>query len=509
MAQPTSATSPTRRSCSSSATGVRGRSSCSTTAMAAPPSRWPTGWSATASPPRTSRRRRSCRSGAAGCATTPSRGSVRTWVLGIVHNRTIDALRRGKVHERRRETFEGDRGAPGGARADRRGGGPQGGGAQRARARSTRCRTEQRRTIELAYFGGLQPQSDSRAARRADRHHQGTDAPRARQAAASARRLRGRGIRMTDGSHDLPRRGRRVPARRAVGRRARRLRGAPRGLRASAATRSSGCGPAADLLPRSVEQVEPPPSLKRSLMEVVEREAQEAARRAERAAGAPAAARACATCSAARCARSCVAGGLLLGLLAGFGIAQLGGDERRPHAWSPRVEQRRAPRGQRAASRSRATAATAAILRVSGMPALRGGQVYQAWVQRDGMIEPEPTFEVGPDGRGAVAVPEDLSDAKAVHGDARAARRVARAQREAAPDASALLAAASFSLGGDLLPPPGPRDRRALLELRAADLPGLHDVHAGRHALPRVRPPAHEGARRSARPATSRCSPTS
>ena len=36
-----------------------------------------------------------------------SRGSVRTWVLGIVHNRTIDALRRGKVHERRREQFEG------------------------------------------------------------------------------------------------------------------------------------------------------------------------------------------------------------------------------------------------------------------------------------------------------------------------------------------------------------------------------------------------------------------
>ena len=37
--------------------------------------------------------------------------------------------------------------------------------------------------------------------------------------------------------------------------------------------------PAADLLPRSVEQVEPPPSLKRSLMEVVEREAKRARRR--------------------------------------------------------------------------------------------------------------------------------------------------------------------------------------------------------------------------------------
>src|SRR4029453_17038659 len=36
-----------------------------------------------------------------------ARGSVRTWVLGIVHNRTIDALRRGTVHDRRRESLDG------------------------------------------------------------------------------------------------------------------------------------------------------------------------------------------------------------------------------------------------------------------------------------------------------------------------------------------------------------------------------------------------------------------
>src|SRR3954469_17293911 len=31
-----------------------------------------------------------------------TRGSVRTWVLGIVHHRAIDALRRATVHDRRR-----------------------------------------------------------------------------------------------------------------------------------------------------------------------------------------------------------------------------------------------------------------------------------------------------------------------------------------------------------------------------------------------------------------------
>jgi len=36
-----------------------------------------------------------------------ARGSVRTWVLGIVHHRAIDALRRATVHDRRRASDEG------------------------------------------------------------------------------------------------------------------------------------------------------------------------------------------------------------------------------------------------------------------------------------------------------------------------------------------------------------------------------------------------------------------
>src|SRR3954467_5422321 len=36
-----------------------------------------------------------------------ARGSVRTWVLGIVHHRAIDALRRATVHDRRRAGDDG------------------------------------------------------------------------------------------------------------------------------------------------------------------------------------------------------------------------------------------------------------------------------------------------------------------------------------------------------------------------------------------------------------------
>ena len=84
----------------------------------------------------------------------PERGSVRTWVLGIVHHRTIDALRRNLVHDRRRASDEGleeRQEAP--ERTDVE-------VARREEARSVRSALEtlpdeQRKTIELAYFGGF------------------------------------------------------------------------------------------------------------------------------------------------------------------------------------------------------------------------------------------------------------------------------------------------------------------------------------------------------------------
>src|SRR3954470_4716942 len=83
-----------------------------------------------------------------------TRGSVRTWILGIVHNRAIDALRRGMVHDRRRASDEGmeerfaaeERTEVEVARRDE---------AREVRTALGTLPPEQLKVIELAYFGGF------------------------------------------------------------------------------------------------------------------------------------------------------------------------------------------------------------------------------------------------------------------------------------------------------------------------------------------------------------------
>jgi anti-sigma-K factor RskA/putative zinc finger protein len=170
--------------------------------------------------------------------------------------------------------------------------------------------------------------------------------------------------------------------------------------------------PAADLLPRSVEQVEPPPSLKHSLMEVVEREGREQDGEAERRPPRRRLGERLREALGGSLRPVLAAGVLALGLLVGFGIAQLGGDD---NGGGGRTVVATSSLPDASGSlKVQGDGSDGAILQVRGMPSLKTGQVYQAWVQRDGMVEPEPTFEVGTNGSGAVAVPEDLSGAQAV-----------------------------------------------------------------------------------------------
>jgi RNA polymerase sigma-70 factor, ECF subfamily len=82
------------------------------------------------------------------------RGSVRSWVLGIVHHRAIDHLRRATVHDKRRASDEGmeerfearERTDTEVARRDE---------AQTVRRAMETLPADQCQVIELAYFGGF------------------------------------------------------------------------------------------------------------------------------------------------------------------------------------------------------------------------------------------------------------------------------------------------------------------------------------------------------------------
>ena len=156
--------------------------------------------------------------------------------------------------------------------------------------------------------------------------------------------------------------------------------------------------PAAEALPGSVQQFEPPARLKASLMEVVDREARVEQPAPER-----------------RRPRlrffmrpAFVAAALLIGLVVGFAVAQLGGgDETRTLAAT-------VDRAMPNAGGSLRVSNGDAKLRLHDMPRLGGTRVYQVWVQHGDHLVPARTFEVGADGRGAVDL-SNVDDADGVY----------------------------------------------------------------------------------------------
>ena len=163
---------------------------------------------------------------------------------------------------------------------------------------------------------------------------------------------------------------------------------------------------AVDALPRSVTPLEPPPSLKASLMDVVNADAAPARERRRAALPRlvprlrPAVAWAAAACV--------VAG------VAGYGVSELARDDGSgARTLSAQVDQERLGMGSASLSVPEDEEG-GAVLRVEGLPEAGRGRVYQVWVERDGEVEPASIFDVDAEGAGAAAVPGSLDDVSAV-----------------------------------------------------------------------------------------------
>jgi anti-sigma-K factor RskA len=151
--------------------------------------------------------------------------------------------------------------------------------------------------------------------------------------------------------------------------------------------------PAAEALPASVVQLQPPPGLKRRLMAEVEGDV------------APARTARLPRLRVPRLAFAAAA--LVLGLAIGFGVAQLGGDDTRTVAVT-------VAKAMPDAGGTLEVEGDNASLRLHNMPELGRSRVYQVWLQRGEKLVPARTFQVGSNGRGDVDVP-NVNDAQGVY----------------------------------------------------------------------------------------------
>jgi anti-sigma-K factor RskA len=163
--------------------------------------------------------------------------------------------------------------------------------------------------------------------------------------------------------------------------------------------------PAVELLPRTVEQLEPPPGLREELMDVVRSESPAAERELpERAGGRWGALR----LSLWRPATAVAATAMLIaGVVAGYLLHQ-------PGSGHPSTLQVQAMAGAPRAGGVLVREGGSGILRVQGMPSLARDEVYEVWVQHDGELMPSSLFVPRRDHSADAAVPGSLDGADAV-----------------------------------------------------------------------------------------------
>lgn len=164
--------------------------------------------------------------------------------------------------------------------------------------------------------------------------------------------------------------------------------------------------PAVDLLPAAVEQLSPPPRLRANLMEAVRAEA------------APTAVAAPAREPWWRAVRGVImrpATGMavLILLVVGVGAGYLlrGSQTEAP---ATQLVQAEPLNGAATVSATLERTGDSATLHVHQLPAIAEDEVYEVWVQRDGVMEPRNTFVLDQDGSAAAAVPGPLDGGEAV-----------------------------------------------------------------------------------------------
>jgi Anti-sigma-K factor rskA, C-terminal/Putative zinc-finger len=168
---------------------------------------------------------------------------------------------------------------------------------------------------------------------------------------------------------------------------------------------------AADALPRSVEQYEPPPALKRALMDQVyaETEPEKIPRRSlaerlglSRLGGLSPQVAVVATAFV-----------LLVGVLSGYAISQVSGGNGSTSTVAASVDTTRVGHGSANLVLNN-DGRDGGQLHLTSMPQPRAGQVYEVWLDRGDHIDAGPLFSVDRNGNGVAAVPGNLDGVKRV-----------------------------------------------------------------------------------------------
>jgi anti-sigma-K factor RskA len=152
-----------------------------------------------------------------------------------------------------------------------------------------------------------------------------------------------------------------------------------------------------DMLPAAVEQFEPPPALRKRLMETVRAEAEPA----------PVARRRWSWRDLLAIPRPALAMTAVLLVAVAVGAYALGSGGSDEQTVTARAK---APPGATAVVER---TGDTGILRVSGLPQHTDG-IYEVWIARGNKVEPSTLFQVHKDGSGAAAIPHGLEDADQV-----------------------------------------------------------------------------------------------